>query len=136
MDSLQCKLARTMLGLTVIETANLCDVSHETIRRIEVDDTTLKEKTIAKVRAAFEKAGVQFIEENGGGPGVRLKQRTKSVEEISKQIDVLEETISSIPTPTAPSPEAAMGTMIKAVAENKVANLKARRKRIRRGPSK
>jgi hypothetical protein len=67
---------------------------------------------------------------------VRLKQREKSVEEISKQIDVLEETISSIPTPTAPSPEAAMSTMIKAVAENKVAKLKARRKRIRRGASK
>jgi transcriptional regulator with XRE-family HTH domain len=74
MDALQCKLARTMLGLTVVETAKLCDVSHETIRRIEADDTTLKEKTIAKVRAAFEKAGVEFIAENGGGPGVRLKK--------------------------------------------------------------
>jgi transcriptional regulator with XRE-family HTH domain len=135
-DALQYKLARTMLGLTVIETANLCDVSHETIRRIEAGDTTLKGKTIAKVRAAFEKAGVEFIEENGGDPGVRFRKRSKSVEEISKQIDVLEETISSIPAPTAPSPEAAMGTMIKAVAENKVANLKARRKRLRRGASK
>ncbi len=83
MDALQYKLARTMLGLTVIETANLCDVSHETIRRIEAGDTTLKGKTIAKVRAAFEKAGVEFIEENGGDPGVRFKKRSKSVEEIS-----------------------------------------------------
>ena len=65
-----------------------------------------------------------------------FRKRSKSVEEISKQIDVLEETISSIPAPTAPSPEAAMGTMIKAVAENKVANFKARRKRLRRGASK
>ena len=131
MDALQCKLARTMLGLTVIETANLCDVSHETIRQIEVDDTTLKEKTIAKVRAAFEKAGVQFIEENGGGPGVRLKKRARGVEEISQQIDALEDKISSIPTPTAPSPEAAMNTMRKAVAESDLTKLKTRRKRIR-----
>ncbi|WGJ15020.1 hypothetical protein QEV83_01545 [Methylocapsa sp. D3K7] len=49
---------------------------------------------------------------------------------------MLEEKIFTVPTPTAPSPEAAMNTMRKAVAENKVAKLKARRKRIRRGASK
>jgi hypothetical protein len=27
------------------------------------------------VRRALENAGVEFIEENGGGPGARLKQR-------------------------------------------------------------
>ena len=48
--------------------------SHETIRRIEAGDSTLKEKTILKVRAAFEKAGIEFIEENGGGTGVRLRK--------------------------------------------------------------
>ena len=29
----------------------------------------------AGIRGAFEAAGIEFIEENGGGPGVRLKER-------------------------------------------------------------
>ena len=74
MNALQVKLARTALGLTVIETAKLCDVSHETIRRIEFGDNTLKEKTIDKVRAALEKSGVEFLDEDGGGPGVKLRK--------------------------------------------------------------
>jgi hypothetical protein len=28
-----------------------------------------------KIRAALEAAGVEFIDENGGGPGVRLRKR-------------------------------------------------------------
>ncbi|MGR3515382.1 MAG: hypothetical protein ACU0GG_21670 [Paracoccaceae bacterium] len=31
------------------------------------------QKAIAAIRDALEKAGVQFIAENGGGPGVRLR---------------------------------------------------------------
>jgi hypothetical protein len=37
----------------------------------------------------------------------------KGVEEISQQIDALEDKISSMPVPTTPSPEAAMNTMRK-----------------------
>ncbi len=33
----------------------------------------MKEKTIEKIRAALEKAGVEFLDEDGGGAGVRLK---------------------------------------------------------------
>jgi hypothetical protein len=31
---------------------------------------------VAKVRAALEAAGVEFIAENGGGPGVRLRKES------------------------------------------------------------
>jgi hypothetical protein len=30
--------------------------------------------TLAAIRRTLEEAGVQFISENGGGPGVRLRQ--------------------------------------------------------------
>jgi hypothetical protein len=30
------------------------------------------------VRRSLEAAGVEFLEENGGGPGVRLRQRYRS----------------------------------------------------------
>ena len=31
--------------------------------------------TADKIRTALEKAGIEFIDENGGGPGVRLRKR-------------------------------------------------------------
>ena len=74
MTAAQLKMARAALGLTVIQTAELADVSHETIRRIELGLQDVKEKTVGKVRSALEKAGVEFIAENGGGAGVRLRK--------------------------------------------------------------
>jgi hypothetical protein len=32
-------------------------------------------QTVKKIRAALEAAGIEFIDENGGGPGVRLRHR-------------------------------------------------------------
>jgi hypothetical protein len=84
----------------------------------------------------LESACAEFIDENGGGAGVRLKKRAEGVEEISRQIEALEEKISSIPAPTEPSPEAAMNTMRKAVAERDLMKLRGRRKRIRSDRSK
>ena len=60
---------------------------------------------------------MHFYQGNGEGPGVRLRKTAKGVEEISRQIDALEGKISSMPAPTEPSPESAMNTMRKAVAE-------------------
>jgi transcriptional regulator with XRE-family HTH domain len=74
MNAFQARLARVALDLRFTDAAKLCDVAVETIRRIEIGDATVKEATVEKVRAAFDKAGVEFIEENGGGPGVRLKK--------------------------------------------------------------
>jgi hypothetical protein len=33
------------------------------------------ESTVMALQKAIESAGVEFIDENGGGPGVRLRQR-------------------------------------------------------------
>src|SRR5262245_48896432 len=74
MDAIQAKLARVALDLKFTEAAKLCDAAVETIRRIEIADRTVKQKTLDKVRAAYEKAGIEFIAENGGGPGVRLRK--------------------------------------------------------------
>ena len=72
MTPLQLKLARTALGLTVRQAAEIAQVSHETIVGMEAGRPSIKETTVEKVRTALEAAGVEFIEENGGGPGVRL----------------------------------------------------------------
>ena len=71
---IQCKMARTALGLGVRDLAALATVSPDTIARLERGEA-LYPRTIAAIRAALETAGVIFIEENGEGPGVRLRNR-------------------------------------------------------------
>ncbi len=74
MNGLQLKMARVALGLSVRQAAEIANVSHETITRIEAARGDVKQSTIEKVRAALESAGVEFIAENGGGLGVRLRK--------------------------------------------------------------
>ncbi len=66
-------MARAALGLTVRQLAEMAGVSHDTIVRFE-GGQELKPRTIAAIRAALEAAGVIFVEENGEGPGVRLRK--------------------------------------------------------------
>jgi hypothetical protein len=42
-----------------------------------LDSQSGRPETSAKLRVALEKAGVEFIAENGGGAGVRMKKRAK-----------------------------------------------------------
>ena len=66
-------MARTALGLTLRQAAELTGFSNETIVRLEAEKR-LKDSTHCAVRAAFEAAGIIFIDENGEGLGVRLKK--------------------------------------------------------------
>lgn len=52
------------------------EVSVPTIKRLEADDGPLggRAETAEKIRQALHKAGVEFIDENGGGAGVRLRK--------------------------------------------------------------
>ena len=74
MTALQARVARTILELGFIEAANLCDVSTNTLTRLERGED-LKPFTIERIQKAYEKAGIEFIAENGGGVGVRLIKR-------------------------------------------------------------
>jgi len=55
------------------------DVSLPTIKRLEAADGWLggRQTTAHKIRTALDKAGVEFIDENGGGSGVRLRRRQR-----------------------------------------------------------
>lgn len=72
MLAVQCKMARAALGIGVRELADLAKVSPDTIARLERGED-LRERTVDAIRTALEAAGVEFIAENGGGAGVRLK---------------------------------------------------------------
>lgn len=69
---IQCKMARAAVGYGVRELAAAAKVSPETVVRLEAGET-LRPRTVEAIRAALEAAGVEFIAENGGGPGVRLR---------------------------------------------------------------
>ncbi len=70
----QVKMARAALGWGVRDLAAEAGVSANTISRYENGADALGE-TLLKIERALEKAGVIFIDENGGGPGVRLEKR-------------------------------------------------------------
>jgi transcriptional regulator with XRE-family HTH domain len=66
-----------MLDWSQEQLAVEANVSIPTIKRLEAQDGPLggRSETGGKIRAALENAGVEFIEENGGGAGVRLRKR-------------------------------------------------------------
>jgi transcriptional regulator with XRE-family HTH domain len=75
--SAQLRAARSLLNLTVRELAEKAGVHRNTITRAETDATT-HGHAVAQVVLTLESAGVEFIAENGGGPGVRLRNGAKS----------------------------------------------------------
>jgi transcriptional regulator with XRE-family HTH domain len=59
--------------------AEASGISLPSIKRLETQPGPLsaQERTLAELRRALEKAGVEFIPENGGGAGVRLRKKKR-----------------------------------------------------------
>jgi transcriptional regulator with XRE-family HTH domain len=74
MKAVQIRMARAAIGWGVRELAKKADVTANTVNRIE-NGADAKQSTMDRIQEALEAAGVEFIDENGGGPGVRLKKR-------------------------------------------------------------
>ena len=73
----QLKAARALLDWSQERLATEAGVSVPTIKRLEAQDGPLggRSETGRKICVTLESAGVEFIEENGGGLGVRLRKR-------------------------------------------------------------
>jgi transcriptional regulator with XRE-family HTH domain len=71
MRAVQVKMARAAVGWGVRELAKKAGVTANTVTRIE-NGADAKQSTMDRLQQALEAAGVEFIEENGGGLGVRL----------------------------------------------------------------
>ena len=69
-----------MLRWSAEDLAKRSAVGVATIRRAEVseDKTSLTIPNNSAIRTSLEIAGVEFIDENGGGPGVRLRKRQRA----------------------------------------------------------
>jgi hypothetical protein len=80
LKSSQLRAARALLRWSADDLARESAVGVTTIRRAELteDDTSMTVANNLAVRRALELAGVEFIDENGGGPGVRLRKRQQT----------------------------------------------------------
>ena len=78
LTSAQIRAARALLRWNANDLARASSVGLTTIRRAELSEglTSMTTANNLAIRRALEGAGVEFIDENGGGPGVRLRQNT------------------------------------------------------------
>lgn len=126
MLSVQCKMARAALGLGIRQLAELAKVAPATVARLEAGDE-LTPRTIGAIRAALEGAGVEFISDNGGGPGVRLKKPPGTLDAQIKRRE--HDLAGAAPSEGPPSPERGMADMRRGLAENELRALKHQRAR-------
>lgn len=79
LTSAQIRAARALLRWSAEQLASASALGVTTIRRAELteSETSLTAANDLAVRRALEAAGVDFIDENGAGPGVRLRKRTR-----------------------------------------------------------
>jgi transcriptional regulator with XRE-family HTH domain len=79
----QSRAARALIGWSREDLAKASNVSLRTIVDFERAAREPHAATLSALRLALEAAGVEFISENGGGAGVRLKKRLNLVEGIT-----------------------------------------------------
>jgi transcriptional regulator with XRE-family HTH domain len=73
MTPAQCREARERLDLTQEQLADMADLSSATVADFEAG-RSVADCLVDALQATLEAAGVEFIAENGGGAGVRLKK--------------------------------------------------------------
>ena len=77
LSPMQCRMGRAALEWTAAELAKRSKVGVTTISRFESGLTSPTHSTLAAMQRTMEEGGVEFIPENGGGAGVRLRERSK-----------------------------------------------------------
>lgn len=129
----QIKAARALVAWSQEQMADASGVSVPTIKRLEAEDGALggRNETARKIIVALESAGVIFVEENGEGPGVRLKKHPETVAGLTGQIDVLKADMTPELANEKPSPKKAMKQLKRAHDQNELEDLKNRRTKAR-----
>ncbi len=75
LSSAQCRAARALLNWSQNDLETAASVAKKTIADLERGSRQPYPRTLDALQAALEGAGIEFIPENGGGAGVRLKAR-------------------------------------------------------------
>jgi len=75
----QLRAARALLGWSQTELAERAGMSLPTVKRVEAEHgPRVSEVARLALQRALELGGIEFIAENGGGPGVRLRKRRQA----------------------------------------------------------
>ena len=70
----QCRAARALLEMNQSTLAQNAGLGLSTIVDFEKDRRQVSVDAVKSIKAALEREGIAFIEENGGGEGVRLRK--------------------------------------------------------------
>jgi transcriptional regulator with XRE-family HTH domain len=77
----QLRAGRHLLGLSQVEVAQASKLSLPTVKRAESGrDVSVSAEARGAIKSVLEAAGLLFIDQNGNGPGVRLRDRTTADE--------------------------------------------------------
>lgn len=76
-NSAQCRAARGLLAWSQQDLAREAGIGVVTVHQLEAGTSAPRHATLEVIKRAFDAAGVEFIDENGGGPGVRLCKPAK-----------------------------------------------------------
>jgi transcriptional regulator with XRE-family HTH domain len=72
----QCRAARALLDITQPELAQLAGLGLSTVVDFEKERRQVSVAAVQAIELALRRAGIEFIDENGGGAGVRLRKRS------------------------------------------------------------
>jgi hypothetical protein len=78
MTPAQCRAARALLEINQSILAQNAGLGLSTIVDFEKKRRHVSADAILAIRAALEKAGIEFIEDNGGGEGVRFRRARRT----------------------------------------------------------
>ena len=71
----QCRAARALLNWSQEDLVARAKIAKKTIADFERSATHPRRQTLAQITAAFEQAGVEFL--NGKAPGVRVRRQSR-----------------------------------------------------------
>lgn len=83
----QCRAARALVEITIGKLADRSGIDRRVIERFEQKLNAPTPQDILTLRESLEDLGAVFIDENGGGAGVRLKFTRSDTKQISRMVN-------------------------------------------------
>jgi transcriptional regulator with XRE-family HTH domain len=77
MTPAQCRAARALLGITQSQLARAAKLGLSTVVDFEKERRLVSEEAIKAIQTALQRAGIEFMDENGVGEGLLLRKRLK-----------------------------------------------------------
>ena len=77
MTPAQCRAARALLDMTQTQLAEAASLGLSTVVDFEKERREVSEAAVEKMCRALETAGIEFLPENGGGEGLRVRNASR-----------------------------------------------------------